>query len=83
MNTDTDALLVRYLRELSVPGSPGDQAADTIERLTRERDEAVADAARYRWLRDCSSTPDWEDIGQMTPTQTDKEVDKRMKSTRR
>jgi hypothetical protein len=32
--------------------------ANTIERLTRERDEAVADAARYRWLRDGDG--EWE-----------------------
>lgn len=60
MSTDTDALVrkLRYMGrqyaagQVSRGGSPRkhylEEAADTIERLTRERDEAVA-RERERW----------------------------------
>jgi hypothetical protein len=45
------------------------EAADTIERLTRERDEAMRDAERYRWAKENiwvgATGPDysWHDWG--------------------
>jgi hypothetical protein len=51
VSADTDAL-VRYLRQCEADfngSSYFGEAADTIERLTRERDEAVA-RERERWL---------------------------------
>lgn len=49
MSEMNPGVIARYLRELSVPGSPGDQAADAIEHLERERDLFKA---RLDWLLD-------------------------------
>ena len=70
---DTDAL-VRKLREFTYDYDLREahcalgEAADTIERLTRERDDAVADAARYRWLREQSfpwGAATWLSLGEL------------------
>lgn len=39
-----------------------DLLVQNIERLTAERDAAVADANRYRWLREHNNYPDTDDV---------------------
>ena len=53
-------------------------AAD-MQGLSAEFLELLADAERYRWLRDEASGGDWEHIGQNTdPINTDARIDECM-----
>jgi hypothetical protein len=87
--TDTDALVSNLRNYLQSPGDLDpwgslyiNDAIRAIERLTRERDEAVADAARYRWLRDVAGSYDWVRIGHRTAEESDAEIDAAIRTTK-
>ena len=76
-----DAALVERLRQCADSIAPSplhlacQEAATTITRLTAERDAALRDAERYRWLREAPDVAGDDLLSQLVRDYADKYLD--------